>query len=323
MDRHMTELENLIVTEYTNIAGIVVLKDSKKVYESYFDGFASEDAVHVMSVTKSVISALVGVAIDQGCIQNTEQKVLDFFPEYRLKRGEKTIQNISIKNMLTMTAPYKYKTEPYAKVYASGDWTAAALDLLGGRDGITGEFKYSTVGTQILSGILVRAAGKPVIEFAAEHLFEPLGIKMPGSTIINTKEEYFDFLKAKHKKGWAADPSGVNTAGWGLCLTPRDMAKIGQLYLDHGVCNGRQILSSEWTEASTTEKSRWKELPYGYLWWIIDCRGDRCYGAIGDGGNTIFVNPKKNMVIAITAQFVLRSKPILELITEHIVPLLG
>lgn len=321
MDNHITTFENLIKTEYDNIAGIVVLKNGERVYEGYFDGCTFADTVHVMSVTKSIISALVGIAIDKGYIKSVDQKVLEFFPDYTLKRGEKTIQNVTIRNMLTMTAPYKYRSEPYTKVYTSDDWTKAALDLLGGRAGITGEFKYSTVGTQILSGILASAAGKSVIGFATENLFEPLGIKAPHNTTIHNKEEHIAFLKDKHVSGWIVDPKGVNTAGWGLCLAPRDMAKIGQLYLNGGLYDGRRILSSKWIEDSTKEKSRWGELSYGFLWWIIDSKGSHCYAAIGDGGNMIFVNPEKNMVAAITSRFMLRSRVLTELITEHIVSL--
>jgi CubicO group peptidase (beta-lactamase class C family) len=321
MNKHIANFENLIKTEYDNIAGIVVLKNGERVYESYFDGYTSEDTVHVMSVTKSIISALIGIAMDKGDIKSVDQKVLDFFPDYTLKRGEKTIQNVTIKNMLTMTAPYKYKSEPYTKVYTSDDWTKAALDLLGGRTGITGEFKYSTIGTQILSGILVNATGQSVINFATENLFEPLGIKWPHNTAIHNKEEHFAFLKEKHVSGWVVDPKGVNTAGWGLCLSPRDMAKIGQLYLNGGLYDGRRLLSSKWIEDSTKEMSRWGEMPYGYLWWILNCKGSHCYAAIGDGGNMIFVNPEKNMVVAIASRFILRPIVLTELITECIIPL--
>lgn len=96
-----------------------------------------------------MIALLTGIAMDKGYIQSVEQKVLKFFPEYTVKRGEKTIYDVTIRHLLTMTAPYKYKSEPWTKVCTSDDWTKAALDLLGGRSGITGEFKYSTLGIQI------------------------------------------------------------------------------------------------------------------------------------------------------------------------------
>jgi CubicO group peptidase (beta-lactamase class C family) len=321
MDHGIIQLENLIAADYDNIAGIVVQKKGEVVYERYFDGYTQADTVHVMSVTKSIVAALIGIAIDQGYIQSVDQKVLDFFPAYKLKRGEQTIKHVTIKNMLTMTAPYKYKSEPYTKVYSSDDWTKSALDLLGGKTGITGDFQYSTVGTQILSGIIVNSTGRSVLDFAAENLFTPLGIKIAGNTTIRNKEEHLAFLYSRSVNGWVVDPKGVNTAGWGLCLTPRDMAKIGQLYLNGGSYEGREILSREWIEECTKVRSRWGDFLYGYLWWIIDSEGDRCYAAIGDSGNFIYVNPEKSIVVAIASRFVPNYKVQTTLITREIIPL--
>ena len=95
------------------------------------------------------------------------------------------------------------------------------------------------------------------------------------------------------------------------------MAKIGQLYLNDGMWYGKQVISSKWIEDSTKEKSRWGELRYGYLWWIID----DCYAALGDGGNVIFINPQKKMVVAIASRFMPRAKDRIELIREKIIPL--
>ncbi len=312
----ISNFEVLIKNEYSNIAGIAFTKDECLVYEKYFDGYTKDDVVHVASVTKSITSVLIGIAVDKGYIKNIEQKVLEFFPDYTVKRGEKTIQNVTIKHLLTMTAPFKYKSEPYTKVYSSDDWVKAALDLLGGKSEI-GEFRYSTVGIQILSGILTNATGQTVIDFATENLFKPLRIKAPNNALIQNKEDYFAFLKDKYVTGWVADSKGVNTAGWGLTLTPRDMIKIGQLYLNRGMWNGKQILSSTWIEDSTKEKSRWGEKPYGYLWWIVDDG----YAALGDGGNVIFISPKEEIVVTIASRFMPRAKDRIELIKRHIIPL--
>ncbi|MFD1904072.1 hypothetical protein ACFSQ7_08375 [Paenibacillus rhizoplanae] len=89
------------------------------------------------------------------------------------------------------------------------------------------------------------------------------------------------------------DPKGTHTAGWGLALTVMDMAKIGQMYLNQGFWNGRQVLSSTWIKDSTQESSRWGDLAYGYLWWIVSNEGGGCYAALGDGGNAIYVNSNK------------------------------
>ncbi|MEK4004426.1 serine hydrolase [Paenibacillus sp. FSL M7-0896] len=320
MNNRILDFENLIKTEYGNIAGIVVLLGSEKVYEGYFDGYTADDPIHIASVTKSVVSALIGIAIDKGYIKSIDQKVLEFFPDYTVKRGEKTIQNITIKNILTMTAPYKYKSEPYTKVYTSEDWTKAALDLLGGK-GDPGGFKYSTIGLQVLSGILTNATGQSVLDFATEHLFKPLGIKAPPNANIHCKEEYLAFLKDKFVNGWIIDPKGTSTAGWGLTLTPLDMAKIGQLYLNEGLWNGKRMLSAKWIKDSTQENSRWGELPYGYLWWIVNNEGQGCYAALGDGGNAIYVNPDKKIVVTIASRFMPRAKDRIELITKYILPL--
>lgn len=314
-----TDLQRLIKEQYSNIAGIIVLKNNNIVFENYQHGFNQNSTLHIASVTKSIMSALIGIAIDKGAIQSIDQNVLDFFPDYITKRGEKTIQNITIKNLLTMTAPYKYKYEPYTKVYSSSDWTKTVLDLLGGK-GELGKFKYTTIGIQVISGILTFSTGKSVLQFAAENLFSPLGIKPPNKVRITNREEYFAFLKNKNVEGWVSDPQGVNTAGWGLALSTSDMAKIGQLYLNYGKWNSKQVIASKWIRESTSEQSVWGTIPYGYLWWVINNKNDTCYAAIGDGGNVIFVSPAKNVVVAILSSFMPRAKDRIELITQHIIP---
>ena len=142
-----------------NICQIVVRKNGEEIYADEWNGYRRDDCVHVMSVTKSVMALLVGIAIDNGQICSIDDKVLSYFPEYSVKRGEKTAQDVTIRHLLTMKAPYKCKGDPWTKVCSSEDWTKASLDLLGGRKGITGEFNYQTVCLHILSGILYRQRG--------------------------------------------------------------------------------------------------------------------------------------------------------------------
>lgn len=316
-------LEKIINSSYNNTAGIIVLKNGKTLYENYFNEYTAANAVHVASVTKSIFSALIGIAIENGHIKSIDQKVLDFFPDYTINRGEKTIQSVTIKNMLTMTAPYKYKLEPYEKFFASDNWIKAALDLLGGK-GQAGQFMYSAiVGTHILSGILVKATGQSVFDFATENLFSPLEIHVGHNVVLHNKEEQLAFFQDKVVSGWVADPQGVNTAGWGLTLTPMDMAKIGQLYLDGGIWKDKQIIPAWWIDESTKEHSRcnqWGNLPYGYLWWIINDK-EHIYAALGDGGNVIYVNAKKKMVVSIASLFMPHAKDRIKLIKEYIEPM--
>lgn len=315
-------LEKTIGKDHSNVAGIVVQRDGKTLYENYFNGCTAASPIHVFSVTKSIVSLLVGIAINKSFIKGVGQNVLDFFPDYTVKRGEKTIQHITLANLLTMTAPYKYRSVPYTKYFTSDSWVKAALDLLGGK-GPIGTFRYTPlIGPDILSGILAQATGQSVLQFATEQLFAPLGIAVKGDVVFRSKEEQFAFLKTNAASGWVADPKGVNTAGWGLTLTAMDMAKIGQLCLDGGKWKGRQIVSAEWIAESTMEHSRWEalDLPYGYLWWTKIGNG---YAAMGDSGNVLYVNKKKNMVIAIASLYKPSAKDRIMLITECIEPLFG
>ncbi len=313
------ELESTILREHGNIAGIIVQKNSITEYENYFNGYTAATTFHVFSVTKSIVSLLIGIALDRGYIKSIDQKVLDFFPDYKLKRGENTAQRVTIRDMLTMTTPFKYKSAPYTKYFSSESWVKSALDLLGGK-GEIGAFRYTPlIGPDILSGILTNVTGQTTLEFAGQHLFSCLGIDVSEDIVFHTKEEQLSIMKDFHKHGWVADPQGVNSAGWGLFLTPSDMARIGQLLLNRGAWNGRQIVSAAWVDESTRIQSRWDErnLSYGFLWWILDADS---FAAIGDGGNMIYVNTAKNLVVAIASTFKPVVRDRIQLIKESIEP---
>ncbi|WMJ79001.1 MULTISPECIES: serine hydrolase domain-containing protein [unclassified Sedimentibacter] len=316
----MNELEKTINNDYNNITGIVTLKNGEAVYENYFNGYTADNAIHVYSVTKSIFSALIGIAIHRGYIKSVDQKVLDFFPDYTVAKGEETIQRITIRDMLTMTAPYKYDSEPYEKFFTSPNPIRDALDLLGG-NGTIGEFNYSAIGgTHILSGLLVKATGQQILNFATEHLFSPLGINVPQNIVLRNQEEHIAVMNDKSTYGWVVDPQGINMASWGLFLTPADMARIGQLYLDGGMWQGKQVVPPTWIDESTKEHSRWGELSYGYLWWVIDEK-EHIYTALGDGGNVIYINTKKKLVVSIASLFIPNAKDRIEFIREHIEPI--
>ncbi len=304
----MTNLHTYVETNCGNICQIVALKNGQTVYEDYWHGFQPDDTLHVMSVTKSVVSLLVGIAMEQGLIKSVEQPVLDFFPDYQVKRGEKTIQEVTVRHLLTMTAPYKYRSEPWTKVCTSPDWTVAALDFLGGKAGITNTFRYSTLGIHILTGIIAKASGLQTVDFANRYLFEPLGIAAYENFEARTAEEHKEFMlsKAPKKRVWFADPQGVGTAGYGLCISARDMAKIGRLCLDGGLYGGKRVVSAEWITESTAPRLQCDEsfanMGYGYLWWTPDS-DRRAYAALGNSGNVIYINPENNSVITVTGTF--------------------
>ena len=312
-------LEETIGREHANIAGLVVAQNGETRYETYRNGYAAADALHVFSVTKSVFSALIGIAVRQGRIKSVHDRVLSYFPDYALPAGETTAQSVTIEHLLTMTAPYKYDAEPYELFFGSPDPVKAALDFLGG-DKPIGKFNYSAIGgTHILSAILTKATGVPVLDYAKTYLFGPLDIDVPQNIVLRSREEHMRIMGDRRTRGWAVDPQGRSTASWGLFLTPRDMAKIGQLYLNRGVWYGERIVPESWVGQSTAVQSRWGNLGYGYLWWVID-EGKRCFAAMGDGGNVVYVNGNRNLVVAIAATFAPKVKDRIALIKEHIEP---
>ena len=309
----------------SNICQICAMRNGAAVYEDSWRGFAADDAVNVNSVTKGVMALLAGIAADKGFI-SVDDKVMDYFPDYQVKRGEKTIYYVTVRHLLTMTAPYKGKSEPWKKVCTSDDWTKAALDFLGGRSGITGEFRYATLGIQILAGIIERALGEKFIDFANKNLFIPLGI--PEHTIHgdSSKEDQFDFFmnKGPRKNEWYSDPQGAVTAGWGLCASAKDLARIGDMVLNEGRFNGTRIVSSDWINNMLTPYQklgkRFGNMYYGYLWYK-PFEDREVYAAIGDCGNIIYVNREVNIAVGVTGTF----KPMIfdrvEFIEKNVLPL--
>ncbi|MGM0123749.1 hypothetical protein IGI37_001123 [Enterococcus sp. AZ194] len=317
-------LEKIIKEQYDNIAGITILQNGEERYEVYLNKCTKKSKFHVYSVSKSILSILFGIALDKGYIKSLDQKVLSFFPSYITKRREKTIQQITLRDMLTMTAPYKYKLAPltYIRYFMSNDWKKFSLDLLGGK-GKIGEFKYTPlVGPDILSGVLESVTGKTVFDFASEYLFGPLNIEVEKNITFQTAKEQTAFNKSTNMSGWVCDPKGLNAGGWGLTLSVKDMSKIGQLYLNDGQWEGERVVSSKWIEESTCEHSRWDKigLSYGYLWWLVD-KNKGIYCAMGDGGNTIYCNREKQLVIAIASLFVPKANDRIKFINEYIEPL--
>ena len=319
--KSISDFEKFISSDYGNTLGVLFIKDGETKYERYFNEHGPEVATHVFSVTKSIVSILLGIAIDQGYIHSVDQKVLAFFPNYKVKRGEKTIQHITLRDVMTMTTPYKYKSAPYTKYFTSDNWVKASLDLLGGK-GIIGQFRYTPlIGPDILTGILASATNRFVLDFAIENLFSPLGIAVTKNVTFHTKEEQLAIMKSHHAPGWVSDPKGNNTAGWGLFLSLKDMGKIGQLVLNQGEWCGKQIVSGVWIDESTKGHSQWDKLVYGYLWWVIN-ENEHSFAALGDGGNVIYVNPAKNIVVAIASTFKPLAKDRVELIKGYIEPML-
>lgn len=310
----------------SNIVQISAVKDGEAVYDDCWRGFDVQSAANVNSVTKGIMAILTGIALDKGYIRSTQQRVMEFFLGYEVKRGEKTIYDVTIEHLLTMTAPYKYRSEPWTKVCTSGDWTKAALDLLGGKSGITGEFKYATLGIQILAGIIESASGMRCLDLANKLLFEPLGIPKHRAHGGSSKQDQFDFLMNKQPRAheWYTEPAGSITAGWGVTLSAHDMARIGWMLINGGEYRGRQVLSSDWIARMTEPKQqlgeRFGNMCYGYLWYRPH-KDSPVFAAIGDCGNVIYADPEKKISVGVTGTFKPRIFDRVDFIEKYVIPL--
>ncbi|MDF9505620.1 serine hydrolase [Bacillus cereus] len=306
------KLDCIIKEEYKNINGMLVVQKDNVVFENYYNGYSPDNAFHVASVTKTIISALIGICIDKGYIKSVDQKVIEFFLEYTLKASD-----ITVRHLLTMTAPYPFTDwqEPLEELCTQEDWVQYTLNRMG-NGGEIGSFKYSSAGAHLLSAIITSTTGKSAREFANKYLFQPLDMReIPN---YNMKAFGFDDLFGKDVKGWVHDPNGISTGGWGLTLTVRDMAKFAQMYLNEGIHNGKQILSKSWIIESIAMNSN----QYGYLWWLREEDGIFSYCAMGDGGNMICCIPKQDLVVVIASEIIPNARDRWELIVKYILPYL-
>ncbi|MBJ8149379.1 serine hydrolase [Bacillus cereus] len=307
------KLDQIIKEEYENMNGMLVMQKGNVIFEKYYNGYGPDDAFHIASVTKTIISALIGICIDKGYIKSVDQRVIEFFPEYNVNSSE-----VTVSHLLTMTAPHPFVDwqEPLEELCTQQDWIQYTLNRIG-NGGEIGSFKYSSAGAHILSAIITNAIGKNAREFANEYLFQPLGMReIPN---YNMKAFGFDDLFGKDVKGWVHDPNGISAGGWGLTLTVRDMAKFGQMYLNEGIHNGKQILSKSWIKESIAMNSN----QYGYLWWLREEEGVYSYCAMGDGGNMICCIPEKDLVVVIASEVMPNARDRWELIVKYILPYTG
>ena len=312
-------IEDMIKSQYRNINGMVIVRKGYIVFERYYNGYGPLDTHNVASVTKSVTSALIGIAIDAGYIKSVDQKVLSFFPEYVAGADDIQKRTITIRHLLTMTAPFAWKTggerggEPLDRLRRQRDWVMYILNLLG-RNGQPGRFQYCTAGAHLLSAIITRTTGLCAREFANERLFRPLGMReIPDHDM---KSFGIDDVFGKNVTGWTKDPNGNTTGGWGLTITPRDMARFGFLYLNRGVWDNTQIISDTWIDESTAPNSN----KYGYLWWLREEGSTLIYSALGSGGNVICCIPGKDLVVAIASKIVRKPRDRWPLFEKCIIP---
>jgi CubicO group peptidase (beta-lactamase class C family) len=315
----LSNLEREINARFRGINAFLVVKKGYLVFEKYFGGFGKDDPHLVASVTKSFVSALIGIAIDQGFIEGVHQNVLGFFPEYVLGKQDHLKQQMTIKHLLTMTAGFQWRTGARShelsidRLRRSKDWVAFILDLPV-RERSFGRFQYNSGASHLLSAIITRSTGRCAQEFAGELLFDPIGIDRPATTRQNTYSQADVFRNTTG--GWPKDPQGNSIGGWGLVLKPRDMARFGYLYLTGGQWDGEQILPKKWIEDSISPQTP----SYGYQWWLRNVNGIFVFSAVGQGGQHIFCIPQKELVVVVASKLKSRYRDRWRLLEEFVIP---
>ena len=325
--------------KYKEVHSLLIFRNGKLVCESYFQGhrFQMDGPAHhgervqwnrsmphrIMSVTKSITSACVGIAVDHGFIENVQQSIFDYLPEYTdLNTGGKA--KITIEHLLTMTSglqgnewlvPYSHPKNDVIQVYLSGDPVPFILHKPLKYE--PGEFFQYYGGSNFLLGEIIRHAAKMDLDaFSGIYLFDPLGI---------------------HDFTWLQLNKGVVDGAGGLLITPRDMMKIGVTFLNGGTWNGRPVVSKQWVEESAASfpgnrwmnnwDDHWGLRGYAFSWWTHDFvhKGQKIhlFYAAGWGGQYIMVMPDLNMVVTFTGGNYTTTRPPFEILKKYILPALN
>jgi CubicO group peptidase (beta-lactamase class C family) len=267
--------------ELPRLHSLLVSWRGEVVLERYLNGTRAARAANVKSVSKSIISALMGVAIDRGLVPGTETPIRTYFPELARDRDERK-QRITIEDLLTMRSGLESTSNRnYGRWVQSSNWVQHALAKpLFAMPGT--EMEYSTGNTHLLSAILTKATRASTWQFAQETVAKPLGFTLPR---------------------WPQDPQGIYFGGNDMLLTPRQMLAFGEMYLRDGRVNDRQVVSEKWIERSFVPRgfSRISGQRYGYGWWMRELAGHQAYFAWGFGGQYIILVPDLDLVVVTTS----------------------
>jgi CubicO group peptidase (beta-lactamase class C family) len=303
LDRAFNHAEGL-----APLNSLVIARNGTLVAEEYYRGMRSNEDTNTKSASKSVLSALVGIALEEGHIDSLDQPIAPFFPAYFDANTDPRKRQITLRDLLTMRAGLETTSfGNYGRWVTSDDWVRFALDQpiesAPGTDMI-----YSTGTSHLVSAILTKATGMSTKAYAQSRLFDPLGIAPPS---------------------WQQDPQGIYFGGNNLALSPRDLLAFGQLYLNGGRHDGQQVLPADWARASLQRYvlDSYRGFSYGYFWWIEAFAGIRTHFAWGYGGQYVFVIPGLDLVVVCTSD--LQNRPsgigdhndrIYTLLSEYVLP---
>lgn len=286
----LAEMADYIRKYYIRIGSITIIRHGYLVYDEQFPSFVTRHNNY--SVTKSVTSALVGIAIDQGYLSGVDAPVLDFFPDREIKNLDARKKALTVHDLLSMTAGMDWPEGPFEGLVSpdyttiqmaqKADYVQFVLDRPMAADPGT-TFVYNSGASHLLSAIIQETTGQSAYGFAEKNLFRSLGIDLDPAM-------------------WAEDPQGYTIGYSQLRLEPQDLAKIGYLYLNQGRWDDEQVISREWIQASTRNHSPPGGPAYGYQWWLEP--DINAFSARGLHGQAIVILPDIDMVVVFTSSLV-------------------
>jgi len=279
MARTVAEAERL-----PRLRSLLVLRDGRTLAAHRFRGGPTLDTpVNVKSASKSVISALVGIAVARGVLTGPDQRVLPLLQSDAPAAPDPRLERLTIGDLLSMRAGLERTSgEYYGRWVSSPNWVRFVLARPMVADP-GGPMLYSTGNTHLLSAILTRASGQSTLHLAREWLGKPLGITIPA---------------------WPADPQGIYFGGNEMRLSPNALARFGELYRLNGLVDGKRVLPQSWVRESWTPRvtSPWSGGQYGYGWFVGEARGHRVRFAWGYGGQMVYVLPDLRLTVVMTSQ---------------------
>ena len=325
----LAQIEDQVSTFYTNVRSILLVRHGYLVYEHYWHGLDQTSGHDVRSVTKSVISALVGIALAEGKLESLDQTVGELLAAQLPKDADPRFAGVTVQQLLTMTSGLAGDEESaggdgglHDAMERSPNWVRHILSRrLEAQPGT--QFAYSSAGAHLLSAILAEVSGQSTLAFARETLFTPLGIPTDGAVepVLGGDVDLEISPAYQHARvAWPVDPQGYHYGGANLRLPSRDLAKIGYLYLNGGRWDGHQLIPADYVTASTSAAGSSPNVSIGYGWlWYVDTEGEhRTFSARGYGGQFIYVVPHLDLVAVATSEPEAQGPDPMSLITETI-----
>jgi CubicO group peptidase (beta-lactamase class C family) len=286
---------------------LVISHNNRRVFEYYAPKYSAARLANVKSASKSIIAALVGIAIERKLIRSADEPIVRWFPELKKDKDPRK-QTITIEDLLTMRSGLESTSGGnYGTWVSSRNWVRYALDRPMVSDP-GASMEYSTGTSHILSAILTKATKRSTHQFAQQTLGAPLGITFAR---------------------WPRDPQGIYFGGNEMLMTPRQMIAFGELWLNRGRAGKQQVVSAEWVDASCrpVTRSRWdRDREYGRGWWIQEFGGHRACFAWGYGGQYIFVFRDLRLVVAVTSSATVSEdrwgyrRQLFDLLEQHVLP---